>query len=58
MRELNETDDVPTKIVKMIGDMLRDTHLHRDCWLGAVRSAALKKAKRRIEEGDRGLRGE
>lgn len=53
MRVLNETDEVPKKIVKVIGDMCGDTHLHRDCWDGAVRSAALKKAKRvtQIEEG-------
>jgi hypothetical protein len=59
IRDLNEIGDVPTKIVKVIGDMC-GIHLHRDRWLGAVRSAALKKAKRvtRIEEGDRGQRGE
>jgi hypothetical protein len=41
MRDLSETDDVPTKIVKAIGDMC-GMHLHRDRWLGAVRRAALR----------------
>jgi hypothetical protein len=54
-RYLNETEDAPTKIVKVIGDV-RNAHLHRHRWLGAVRRAALRKAKQVIRDEARRTR--
>jgi|GraSoi2013_115cm_1033766.scaffolds.fasta_scaffold392054_2 hypothetical protein len=46
MRYLNETDEAPTKMVKVIGDMCGIVIYTAIVGLVAVRRAALRKAKR------------